>query len=74
MDVTVSEILVGDETEADITWLVEDGAVVEADQVIAELETAKSTAEVVAGVDGTLTIQVRSGETVLPETIIATIL
>jgi len=52
-------------TEGDIgAWLVDDGARVERDDIILELETDKATVEIAAEASGRLEIQKQAGETV----------
>ena len=72
MDVTVSQELLGSETEADLSeWLVEDGSEVTQGQAIAELETAKVQVEVLSPANGTLSYVAAEGDVVEPDTVIA---
>ncbi|MDX1624747.1 MAG: 2-oxoglutarate dehydrogenase complex dihydrolipoyllysine-residue succinyltransferase [Gemmatimonadota bacterium] len=73
MDVKVPE-LAESVTEGDVgTWLVEDGARVEKDDLIVELETDKATVEIAAEESGTIEILVSEGETVSVGDVIARI-
>lgn len=64
MDIVVPQ-LAESVTEGDIgAWLVEDGARVERDDVILELETDKATVELAAEASGRIEILKRAGETV----------
>ena len=72
MDVTVSQELLGTESEADLSeWLVEDGSEVTEGQAIAELETSKVQVEVTSPASGTITYLVAEGDVVEPDMIIA---
>lgn len=54
-------------------WLVEDGAFVEKDQDVAEIDSDKATLSIAAEASGTITFKVQQGETVDVGTVIATI-
>lgn len=72
MDVVVSQDLLGDETEADVSeWLVEDGSQVAAGQALAELETSKVQVEVVSPIAGTVRLVAAEGDVVEPGAVIA---
>jgi pyruvate dehydrogenase E2 component (dihydrolipoamide acetyltransferase) len=74
MDVVVSQELLGEEAEADISeWLVPDGANVTKGQPIAELETAKVRVEILAPEGGTLRIVVAAGSVIEPGALVAKI-
>jgi len=61
-------------TEVEIgTWLVEDGAVVNKDQEIAEVESDKATLTIVAAEAGKIAIKSAEGETVEVGAIVCTI-
>jgi 2-oxoglutarate dehydrogenase E2 component (dihydrolipoamide succinyltransferase) len=65
MNVVVGLETLGEEKDADLmSWLVEDGSVVEAGQAIAVLETAKVTLDIEAPVAGVIRILVRAGQVV----------
>ena len=56
-----------------VRWLKEDGAHVEADEVVLELETEKAAMEVQAETSGRLRIVVRAGSQVTPGTVVGRI-
>ena len=61
-------------TEVEIgAWLIEDGAVVQKDQEIAEVESDKATLTIVAGEAGKITIKSAEGETVEVGAVVCTI-
>lgn len=61
-------------TEVEVgTWLVEDGAVVEKNQEIAEIESDKATLTIVAGESGKIEIKAAEGETIEVGSVICTI-
>ncbi len=64
MDVVITQELIGqDEDDVELTsWSVEDGATVEKNQGLADLETSKAIVELLAPVSGTLQILVAAGE------------
>lgn len=65
MNVVVEQSLIGEEADAELaSWAVADGATVEKDQPVAELETSKVTVELLAPAAGTLQILVAAGEVV----------
>ena len=71
MDVTLSQDLIGEETEADMgEWLVEDGATVTEGQVIGSIETSKLVNELVAPSAGVIALKKEPGDLVeLDETL-----
>lgn len=75
MDVVITQELIGeDEEDVEVTsWSVEDGATVEKDQGLADLETSKAIVELVAPVAGTLQILVAAGEVVEVGAVVARI-
>lgn len=58
--------LMKDVGEGEVMWLVEDGAIVETGDAIAEIETAKSSCELLAPVSGRLEIVLGTGSIVEP--------
>lgn len=74
MDVVIEQSLIGDEADAEISsWSVDDGALVEKDQPLAELETSKVVVQLVAPASGTLQILVEAGEVVEAGAVVARI-
>lgn len=74
MDVVIEQSLIGDEADAEISsWTVDDGATVEKDQPLAELETSKVVVQLVAPASGTLEILVEAGEVVEAGAVVARI-
>lgn len=74
MDVVIEQSLIGDEADAEISsWSVDDGALVEKDQPLAELETSKVVVQLVAPASGTLEILVEAGEVVEAGAVVARI-
>lgn len=74
MDVVIEQSLIGDEADAEISsWTVDDGALVEKDQPLAELETSKVVVQLVAPASGTLQILVEAGEVVEAGAVVARI-
>ena len=74
MDVVIEQSLIGDEADAEISsWSVDDGASVEKDQPLAELETSKVVVQLVAPASGTLQILVEAGEVVEAGAVVARI-
>lgn len=74
MDVVIEQSLIGDEADAEISsWSVDDGARVEKDQPLAELETSKVVVQLVAPASGTLQILVAAGEVVEAGAVVARI-
>lgn len=74
MDVVIEQTLIGDEADAEISsWTVDDGATVEKDQPLAELETSKVVVQLVAPASGTLQILVEAGEVVEAGAVVARI-
>jgi pyruvate/2-oxoglutarate dehydrogenase complex dihydrolipoamide acyltransferase (E2) component len=62
VDVTITEELLGEESEADLSaWLVTDGDQVQAGQAIAQIETAKVMLDVEAPSTGTIELVVEAG-------------
>lgn len=62
MDVDVTEDVLGQETEADLTeWLVAEGDLVSAGQSIAQIETSKVMVDIEAPASGTIEILVEAG-------------
>ncbi|UBH05422.1 hypothetical protein K8P10_000933 [Leucobacter sp. Psy1] len=74
MDVTLSQDLIGEETEADMgEWLVEDGATVTEGQVIGSIETSKLVNELVAPAAGVIALKKEPGDLVELDETLATI-
>ncbi|GAA2180542.1 hypothetical protein GCM10009847_18840 [Leucobacter tardus] len=74
MDVTLSQDLIGEETEADMgEWLVEDGATVTEGQVIGSIETSKLVNELVAPAAGVIVLKKEPGDLVELDETLATI-
>ncbi len=74
MDVVIEQTLIGDEADAEISsWTVDDGATVEKDQPLADLETSKVVVQLVAPASGTLQILVEAGEVVEAGAVVARI-
>ena len=73
MNLELGQLSLGMETGQILRWLVADGDLVEAGQVILEVETDKATAEVEAPGDGRITIVAAEGETIAVGGVLATI-
>lgn len=74
MDVTLSQDLIGEETEADMgEWLVEDGATVTEGQVIGSIETSKLVNELVSPAAGVIALKKEPGDLVELDETLATI-
>ena len=74
MDVNLTEDLLGEETEADLSeWAVEDGATVTEGQVIGTIETSKLVNELVAPAAGVISLKKSAGDLVELNETLATI-
>lgn len=73
MDLILESDLVGDADDAEIFWLVDDGARVEEGQDLAEIETAKAKAVLTAPAAGRLTIVAGTGAVVAADQRVGTI-
>lgn len=74
MDVKLTQELLGEETEGDLSeWAVEEGATVTEGQVICTIETSKLVNEIVAPAAGVISLKKEEGDVVELDETLATI-
>ncbi|MEC3976594.1 lipoyl domain-containing protein [Amycolatopsis sp. H20-H5] len=74
MDIVLSQDLLGEETEAELTgWEVDDGAEVGSGDVVATIETGKAVVEIVAPRAGVLRRKAAGGDLLEPGAVLGSV-